>query len=222
MNRKVRRVSQRKVKTMPVFLSVLFLGVSLCLCSSFSYAGKTITVAVASSYYEKAKVYSTQFEQSHDVKVRLVSGSTGRLFNQIQQGAPFDIWIAADTQRPALLSSDHKNIGRGYLGIVTADGMIDLKALLQSHIQHIAIANPDVAPFGLAAKFMLERKGLWKSLQPKLVYAQNAMQASMMVHQGLTDAAFVPIADKTHALAEIPYVAVLLSAKAQVFYDGLP
>ncbi|MDQ7057989.1 MAG: substrate-binding domain-containing protein [Ghiorsea sp.] len=85
------------------------------------------------------------------------------------------------------------------------------------------MANPDVAPFGLATKQVLQQAGLWQSLQAKLVYAQNAMQAAMMVNQGLVDAGFIPIADKTYALATVPYVAVLLShtKSAQMFYDFL-
>jgi len=153
--------------------------VSLFFCGSFSYAAEIITVAVASSYYEKAKVYSLQFEQTHDVKVRLVSGSTGRLFNQIEQGAPFDIWIAADIKRPALLKAKHKLIGQGYLGIQVGSQISELKDLQHTSIKHIAIANPDVAPFGFAARIILQTKGLWKALQPKLVYAANAMQAAM-------------------------------------------
>jgi len=220
---RVRRVTQRKVRTVNTFLYVLFLGVSLCLCSLSSYASETITVAVASSFYSQAQHISEQFEATHDVKVRLVSGATGRLYNQIQQGAPFDIWIAAETERPALLSAKHKYIDEAYLGVQVGKKLRNLKALQKNNIKHIAIANPDAAPFGLAAKAMLESQGLWQLLKPKLVYAQNAMQAAMMVNQGLTDAGFVPIADKTHALATVPYVAVLLSDKpnAQLFYQVL-
>ena len=201
-----------------------FIGVHLWLLfGSLSYAQETITVAVASSFYSQAQHISEQFEATHDVKVRLVSGATGRLFNQIKQGAPFDIWIAAETERPALLHREHKRIGEAYLGIQVGKKPSNLKGLQRNSIKHIAIANPDVAPFGLAAKAMLQSQGLWELLKPKLVYAQNAMQAAMMVNQGLTDAAFVPTADKTHALATVPYVAVLLSDKpnAQLFYQSL-
>ncbi|MDQ7057988.1 MAG: extracellular solute-binding protein [Ghiorsea sp.] len=96
---------------------VLFIFVSLCLCGSFSYAQESITVAVASSFYAKTQQISEAFEAKHDIKIRLVSGSTGRLYNQIKQGAPFDIFIAADIERPALLARQHKQIAQGFVGL---------------------------------------------------------------------------------------------------------
>lgn len=214
-------LNHEDTKTRSLFCFVLF--VLLLLNVSTVQAQETITVAVASSFYSQAQHISGQFEATHDVKVRLVSGATGRLFNQIQQGAPFDIWIAAETERPAQLKKEHKRMGEAYLGIQVGKKLSNVEALQKNSIQHIAIANPDVAPFGMAAKAMLQSQGLWELLKPKLVYAQNAMQAAMMVNQGLTDAGFVPIADKTHALAIVPYVAVLLSNKpnAQLFYQSL-
>ena len=190
---------------------LFFLSVSLCLCGSLSYAQEQITVAVASSFYQQAKVYSTQFEAEHDVEIKLVLGSTGRLFNQIQQGAPFDIFIAADKERPALLNKPNKLIARGFLGLQIGKQLTqDIQQLRQSRIRNIVIPSPQVAPFGKAAKQMLKQVGLWADIKPKLVYAQNAMQATMMVEQGLTDAGFVPV-DKKNALVEVPYVAVVLT-----------
>ena len=191
-------------------------------CSSLVSAQESITVAVASSYYEKAKIYAAQFEAGHGVSVRLVSGSTGRLYSQIKQGAPFDIWVAAGSQ-PIDLDAPNKAIGYGYLGVQLGSSFTtDLQRLTQNNIRNIAIANPKTAPFGAAAKQVLQKQGMWKAIHSKLVYAQNAMQVSMMVNQGLVDAAFVPV-DKKNALAEVPYVAVLLSESmiAASFYRGL-
>jgi molybdate transport system substrate-binding protein len=198
------------------------LGCLLC-CASLVSAQEVITVAVASSYYEKAKVYSAQFEQKHDVTVHLVSGSTGRLYNQIKQGAPFDIWIAAGSQ-PIDLDKPHKAMGNGYLAVQFGKHFTtNLSQLTQGKVRKIAIANPQTAPFGAAAKQILQQQGLWQTLKPKLVYAQNAMQASMMVNQGLVDVAFVPVANGERYIATVPYVAVLLndSVLARSFYQGL-
>jgi len=195
----------------------------LCLCGTWAYAQESITVAVASSFYEKAKVYATQFEAKHDVRVRLVSGSTGRLYNQIKQGAPFDIWIAAGSQH-IVLDKPNKAIGYGYLGVQFGSSFTtDLQRLIQNNIRKIAIANPQAAPFGAAAKQVLAQEGLWKALKPKLVYAQNAMQASMMVNQGLVDAAFVPVQAEQDSITRIPYTVFLLvpSESSQAFFDGL-
>jgi len=192
-------------------------------CSSLVSAQESITVAVASSYYAKVKAYAAQFEAKHDVAVRLVLGSTGRLYNQIKQAAPFDIWIAAGSQHIDL-DKPHKAMGYAYLGVQMGDAFtIDLQQLNQTYIQKIAIANLQTAPFGAAAKQVLEKQGMWQALKPRLVYAQNAMQASMMVNQGLVDAAFVPVQAEQDSIARIPYTAFILiqSESSQAFFDGL-
>lgn len=206
----------------------VFIGVYLWFIVSLfpvtSQAQEIITVAVASSYYEKTKIYSAEFEKTHDVKVRVVAGSTGRLYNQIKQGAPFDVFIAADQKRPALLGKKSQIIAFGYLGIQIGQTFThDLNALTQPNIKRIVIANPKTAPFGKAAQQALMQAGLWEKVKPKLVYAQNALQASMMVEKGLVGAGFVPVAKKEQAIALLPYVAVLLlvDGEVQSFFDGL-
>jgi len=206
-----------------------FIGVYLCLAPFSVLAQESITVAVASSLYTKMQTQAQAYEKEHDVKVRLISGSTGRLYNQIIQGAPFDVFIAADDVRPAMLLKQGKAIatyaiGQGYLGLIVHNALVnDVTLLTNSNIQHIVIANPDVAPFGLSTKRVLQKQGLWALLKSKFVYAQNALQAQMLVKKGLVDAGFVPVMDKRKALAEVPYVAVLLFDKpsAQFFYRGL-
>jgi len=207
----------------PAGLSVsicVHLWLIACMIPVSSYAEETITVAVASSLYPTMQQQVIQFEQEHDVQVRLISGSTGRLYNQIIQGAPFDLFIAADEIRPAKLIEQGKALeqyhtGQAYLGVKYGKRILaDLRQLRAASVQRIAIANPDVAPFGQSAKEVLQQRGLWKTLKPKFVYTQNAMQATMMVDQGLVDAAFVPIALPEHAIAVIYYRAVVLTEKA--------
>jgi len=157
------------------------------------------------------------FEKKHDVTIRLIAGSTGRLYNQIMQGAPFDLLIAADEHRPTMLAQHGKallrsNVGHGYIGIVIGTRAIhDPRKLTSATVHHIVIANPDVAPFGLAAKTFLQRQGLWQQIKPKLVYAQNAMQARMMLDQKMVDAGLVPVAADQSYIAIIQYVGVLLT-----------
>jgi len=157
------------------------------------------------------------FEKEHDVTVRLVSGSTGRLYNQIMQGAPFDVFVAADQQRPALLfnqgkAHEHYRVAQGYLGVLLGNKVItDLARLTAPSVRHIAIANPDVAPFGKVSREVLQQHGLWQVLKHKFVYAQNAMQARMMVNQGLVDAGFVPVMPDEPSIAVIQYHGVLLT-----------
>ncbi|MDX8391288.1 MAG: molybdate ABC transporter substrate-binding protein [Mariprofundaceae bacterium] len=201
-----------------------------CLCfSGFSaYATETITVAVASSLYPAMQQQVEAFEKEHDVTIRLVSGSTGRLYNQIMQGAPFDVFIAADDKRPALLASQGRaisryNVGQAYLGIKAGKRFLEAKKLTDASIRHIAIANPDVAPFGAATKEVLQTQGLWHVLKYKFVYAQNAMQAAMMVDKALVDAGFVPVSEDDSSIAVLQYVGVLLSdtSLAKIYLESM-
>lgn len=188
----------------------------LCLGSSPLQAKETLTIAVASSLYLAMQAKVAVFEQGHDVTVRLISGSTGRLYNQILRGAPFDLFIAADEVRPSLLLQQGRAIasfavGEGYLGLKCGGQIVtDLARLKHSDIRHISLANPDVAPFGQVTKRLLQQSGLWLPLKVKFVYAQNALQSSMLVQKGLVDAGFVPLESIQQSIAVIPYIGVLL------------
>ena len=191
----------------------------LLLLPTFSYAQETLTIAVASSLYPAMQQQAALFEQKHDITIRLVPGSTGRLYNQIMQGAPFDLFIAADHERPALLASHGRavsqhDVGQGYLGVMAGlKPLTGLEQLKSSLVRHIAIANPDVAPFGRMTREVLQQQGLWEILKHKFVYTQNAMQAAMMVSKGLVDAGFVPVASDEPSIAIIRYQGVLLADK---------
>jgi len=201
----------------------------LFMIASSAYAQESITVAVASSLYAQMQAQAQSYEKEHDVKIRLVSGSTGRLYNQITQGAPFDVFIAADDIRPELLLKQGKAIatytaGQGYLGLSVHGKLVSkLAQLTNPDIQHIAIANPDVAPFGMATKKILQQQGLWELLKPKFIYAQNALQAQMLVKKGLVDAGFVPVTFNQPSIAMITYHSVLLTDKslARLWFNSM-
>ncbi|MDQ6953898.1 MAG: molybdate ABC transporter substrate-binding protein [Mariprofundaceae bacterium] len=191
--------------------------ISSLLYTPLTQATENLTIVVASSLYLDMQQQAKSFEEKHNVRIRLISGSTGRLYNQIMQGAPFDVFIAADNVRPALLLKQGRAlsqhiVGQGYLGLMVGKHWVSNPALLNKpDIQHIAIANPDVAPFGMAAKKVLKQQGLWKILKPKFIYTQNALQAQMLVQQGLVDAGFIPVTKDKKNIASIPYVAVMLT-----------
>jgi len=218
---KAQRIFHMMLFSLPqgIFSSCAILLMSLSLGGFSASAQETITVAVASSLYPMMQEQTAAFEKQHHVSIRLVPGSTGRLYNQIIQGAPFDLFIAADKERPALLASQGKaisqrNVAQGYLGVMIGNQfVVDPERLINPSIRHIAIANPDVAPFGAASKTVLQKQGIWSELQPKFVYAQNAMQAAMMVNKGLVDAALIPISSEQPFMAIIPYIGVLLTSK---------
>jgi len=157
------------------------------------------------------------FEKKYHVTVRLIPGSTGRLYNQIVQGAPYDVFIAADAQRPTMLAQqgrvlEQRAVGQGYLGVMLRHQVIaEPERLADISVHHIAIANPDVAPFGKRTRDALLRLGLWQQLKHKFVYTGNALQASMMVNKGLVDSGFVPVSSGDISISVIHYLGVVLA-----------
>lgn len=155
----------------------------------------TATIAVATNFAEAAEDLISRFEAQTEHRITLVTGSTGKLFAQIIQGAPFDAFLAADQARPARLEAENRAVtgsrftyAKGQLAlwsatpsVTTPDGATVLRA---GDFAHLAIANPDLAPYGLAAKQALQGLDLWEALKPKLVMGQNIGQAFSMVATG--------------------------------------
>jgi molybdate transport system substrate-binding protein len=143
-----------------------------------------------------------QFETHTRIDVTLVLGSTGMLAQQIRNGAPADVFFAANESFITALAADnltmrqtHARYARGRIATVTlASGGIRigaLKDLLNARVKRIAIANPQHAPYGLAAKQAIEAAGLWKALEPKLVFGENVQQAVQFVRSGSAEAGIV-------------------------------
>ena len=143
-----------------------------------------------------------QFERKTRTDVTLVLGSTGMLAQQIRNGAPADVFFAANESFITDLASEnltlrqtHAIYARGRIATVTLRSggvrINDLKDLADSRIRRIAIANPQHAPYGLAAKQAIEAAGLWQSLEPKLVFGENVQQAAQFVRSGSAEAGIV-------------------------------
>lgn len=141
------------------------------------------------------------YERQTGVKVTVVLGSTGLLTQQIRNGAPADVFFAANQQYIEQLSAESLTrketralYARGRLAIVTLKAgrhINGIPALAAPDVKRIAIANPLHAPYGLAAKQVLEAAGLWPVVQPKLVYGENVQQAVQFVRSGSADAGIV-------------------------------
>jgi len=154
----------------------------------------TIRVAVASNFSEPIKAIAAQYEKYTGHRLILVFGSTGKHYAQIINGAPFDLFLAADTRRPQLLEQQGAAIAgsrftyaRGRLVLwssradyVDAEGNV----LATGEYNRLAIANPKLAPYGKAAQEVLESKGLWKTLQHRLVRGESIAQAYQFVRSG--------------------------------------
>ncbi len=194
------------------FRVVAVLWVCLALSPLAAIAGESLTLAVASSFYEQAAMRARAFERVHGIAVRLVVGASGRLFNQIQHGAPFDLFVSADAAAVSRLQRPFQVVARGFLGLRVHDALTrDLGLLLRPEVRHIAIPDPQLAPMGAAARAVLEKAGLWRVLARKFVFARNALHAQSLVERGWADAGFVPVAREKPHLASVRYTAVLLT-----------
>jgi len=161
-----------------------------------------LTVFAASDLGPAFKAIVPRFEAARGTKVTLVLGSTGMLAQQIRNGAPADVFFAAnesfvvDLMKESLALSDTRTVyARGRIAIVTlkssglrANALTDLGG---PAIRRIAIANPQHAPYGLAAKQALERTGLWGAVESRLVFGENVQQAVQFVRSGSAEAGIV-------------------------------
>lgn len=183
-------------------LPVLAALVGVLLSSSAS-AGDAL-VAVAANFSEAAEHLATNFEDTSEHTLTITTGSTGKLYAQIRHGAPFDILLAADQHRPRLLESASQAvagsrftyaIGRLTLwspdpNCISAAGPVILRA---GAFDKLAIANPDLAPYGAAARETLKALGLFDTLRQRIVMGENIGQAHALVATGNADVGFVAL-----------------------------
>lgn len=164
----------------------------------------TLTVAAAADLQFAFSEIAALFEAQEGVKVNLVFGSTGLLAQQIANGAPYDLFAAADQAyiqdlaNQGLIRPDSLELyaqGRIVLAVTRSSGLTikSLSDLLQPEVRFITIANPEHAPYGMAAKQALEASGLWQSLQPKLVYGENVRQSLQYLQSGDAQAGIIAL-----------------------------
>ena len=158
-----------------------------CICSA---AAAQTNIAVATNFRLAAAALAQTYMDQTQHQVTLISGSTGKLYTQILHGAPFDLFLAADQARPLLLiesglavTRSRKTYAHGRL-ILLGTSAVTLEHLAQSQFRHLAIANPKLAPYGVAAMQTLDYLGLTDTVQAKLVLGDNVGQAYAMVATG--------------------------------------
>lgn len=165
-------------------------------------ADDTITVAVASNFASAAQELAEQFTADAGIDVRLSYGSTGKLYAQIINGAPYDVFLAADAERPALLeASGHGVPGTretyaiGALVLWSRDPVArgrDCRDLLANgDFAHLALANPATAPYGKAARETLEALDLWDRVKDRAVFGESITQTLQFVATGNATLGFV-------------------------------
>ena len=171
-------------------------------CQGGSTVPEPLRLAAASDLRQALPVLIAAFRQTRPIEVDFVVGSSGQLATQIRQGAPFDLFLAANrtfvdglVEDGTITPGSVAPYARGALVLainpVFAHHPQSLADLGKTEIQSIAIANPDLAPYGIAAREALERLGLWETLRPKLVPAESVHQALQFVRSGNAEVGFV-------------------------------
>jgi molybdate transport system substrate-binding protein len=190
-----------------IWLLLALLGVA-----GQSAAGE-VRVAVATNFLGAMNALVERFETTSGHTVLVSSGSTGAHYAQIKNGAPFDAFFSADSERPRLLEAEGiavagsrflYAVGRVALWSARADYVdADGKILETGEFRHIAIANPELAPYGAAARDVLTARGLWNRVQPRLVMGQDIGQAYSFVQTGNAELGFVAWAQLKQGEREI-------------------
>ena len=182
----------------PLLLGLFFGGLA-----GPAAAGEAV-VAVAANFSEVAERLAGDFERESGHRLTFVAGSTGKLYAQIVNGAPFDAFLAADQESPGRLEKEGLAVaesrftyatGRLTLwssepGRIGSDGAATLR---QGAFRRLAIANPALAPYGAAARQTLENLGLWKRFKDRIVMGETIGQAHALVASGNAELGFVAL-----------------------------
>ncbi len=184
------------------FVRLALFGLCLVFLSAPCHAGaaESLRAAVASNFMQPFRELAAAFQAETGIAVEATYASTGTLYNQILGGAPFDLFLSADEDRPAFLFQAEV----AEKPFVYATGRIVLwssrkdfcragswrEALGDASVKRIALASPATAPYGLAAMAELEKAGLRRAMMSRLVFAQDVSQAFHYASTGAVDACF--------------------------------
>jgi len=188
---------------MNVRRSVLFVCLTFVL-SQLSFA-QEITVAAAADLQFAMQDIGKQFQKETGKNVKLIFGSSGSFFQQIQNGAPFDMFCSANLDYPKKLEAagltepgSFYQYAKGKIVIwALKDSALDvssgLKSLLNPNIKKIAIANPQHAPYGQAAVAAMQKEGIYDKVKDKFVLGENISQTASFVVSGAADVGIVAL-----------------------------
>lgn len=207
----------RRTRSASVLLKSLigmFVGVSLTACDTASVNERasspdasspvTITVGAAADLNYVFPEIAELFEQETGINVDFNFGSTGQLAQQVERGAPIDLFAAANqsfveelNQKGRVIEDTMEVYGRGRIVLwLREDSSLEIarvEELTNPEIKRIAIANPDHAPYGIAAREALQSVGIWDEIQPKLVLGENVRQTLQYAETGNVDVAIVAL-----------------------------
>ncbi len=180
--------------------------VALAALVKVAQAGE-VNAAVAANFTEPMQRIVAEFQKDTGHTVKLSFGSSGKFYSQIKEGAPFDVFLAADVKNPKLLEDEGLAAGGtrfvyalGKLALWSAQpGYVDGKGavLRKGGYNKLAYADPKLAPYGLAAKETLEELGLWNAVQGKLVTGESITQTYQFAATGNAELAFIALSQIT-------------------------
>lgn len=160
--------------------------IALYFCFSLTLCAQSITLALSANVAYAMDALEKEFYKEHPhIKIHVVLASSAKLSTQIRSGAPYDIFMSADMKYPDTLYLEGKAITKtqvyakgslALLSIKKRDFSQGLDILASSEIRRIAIANPNLAPYGVASLEVLEKSALIKKVQKKLVYGESSSQ----------------------------------------------
>ncbi|MBM7071738.1 molybdate ABC transporter substrate-binding protein [Shewanella sp. 202IG2-18] len=203
----------------------LFIAVFALTFSATSLSQQVPPIAAAANVRFAMNDIAKQFTQQSGMQIRLSYGSSGQLVQQIKHGAPFQLFISADQHYVDWLTQQGLTQGQsviyaiGRLALVKAkDSPLTLdpelqgvsRLLTQGKLSRFAIANPEHAPYGLAAKQALEHQGLWKRLHKELIMGENVGQAAQFALSNATQGAIIALslAKAPNYSSKVDYVAL--------------
>lgn len=159
-------------------------------------------VAVAANFVPPFREVAMEFEKATGHTVQVASGSSGAFFAQIKNGAPFDVFFSADSERPKLLEDEGLGvkdsrftyaIGRLVLWSPDPSLVKGEDTLRSEKFKHLAIADPKTAPYGVAAKQAMQKLGVWETVQPRIVLGESLGQTMSFVESGNAELGFLAL-----------------------------
>lgn len=191
----------------------------LAILSNFAFSDE-LTVAVASNFVKPMRDLSNIYQVSTNQSITIVSGSSAKLMAQIKQGAPYDLFFSADQEKVSKLieygladTASRQQYTKGRLVLWSAQCMSQSKAaaepssyrrLVNNDFNHLAIANPILAPYGRASVESLKSLTLYSNLKSKLVYGENIAQTYQFVYSANSDLGLVALSQVIEYLPPSP------------------
>ncbi|MEY3322329.1 MAG: molybdate transporter substrate-binding protein [Bacteroidota bacterium] len=180
-----------------LFTLILYLG---CTNQEVTHSKKTLNIAVAANMQFAMREIVAKFEQKENVNVELMIGASGKLTNQIINGAPFHLFVSADTSYTQEIIKAGKGVRNQYIYAIGSLVLwtnnpkfkeTNLFSLLEKEtVSKISIPNPITSPYGLQAKLALEKAGLWKKISSKIVVGESIAQSTQYVYARICEIGF--------------------------------